>query len=380
MLKEKLINQIKFNIGTITPIIEPVTACNLNCSYCFIGNKKKEKMSDATLEKIISSVIEYNGIEKVTKFIWHGGEPLIAGLSFFKKAVEIQNIYRLKGYRILNAIQTNLTLLNDKFIDFFLENEFGVGTSLDGNKYLHDKNRNNSFDRVYNNLMIAKQRGLHVGVICILSKETIKYIDEIYYFFRNNNFDFTLSPVIPNKRYMENILTPEEYYNALKRLFELWYYDSECRIRVNPCGSIIQSILLKGINLSCIHSENCLNHFMTFLPNGDVYPCNRFTDYSDFYIGNICSDTFSNILNSERRKKLTNRVANNIPECTNCEYKAYCKGGCMNHAYEFYGAVNKPDYYCKSFFRIFKDINQSINNSIQKSKINNFNYGTIKGV
>lgn len=377
MLKEKLINQIKFNIGAITPIIEPVTACNLNCSYCFIGNKKKEKMSDATLEKIISSVIEYNGIEKITKFIWHGGEPMIAGLPFFRNAVELQKGYRDKGFRILNAIQTNLTLLNDEFIDFFTEYEFGVGTSLDGNKYLHDKNRSNSFDKVFSNYKKAKDRGLHIGVICVLSKSTIHFIDDIYYFFRDNNIDFTLSPVIPNKRYKENFLTPDEYYNTLKRLFDLWYYDPDCMIRVNPCGSVIQSILLKGINLSCIHSDNCLNHFMTFLPNGDAYPCNRFTDYGDFCLGNICVDSFKEILNSERRKALINRVANNIPECCICEFRNYCKGGCMNHAYEFYGSIYNRDYYCKAFFNIFSYINQCITNSIRKTKLTTQSNGKI---
>jgi uncharacterized protein len=367
MLNTKIINQIKTNIGSITPIIEPVTSCNLNCSYCFVGNKKNDKMKLSTLRKIITSIIIHNGNNCISKFIWHGGEPLLAGIDFFKEIVKIQNEFKSKGYRILNAIQTNLTLLNDDYIDFFIKHEFGVGTSIDGTKELHDLNRNNTFDIVFRNLQIAQSKGLHIGVICILTKDTLQHINEIYNFFRKNKVDFTLSPVIPNGRYSKDILTPEDYYNALKELFDLWYYDSDCKIRVNPCGSIIQSILLKGINLSCIHSENCLNHFVTFLPNGDVYPCNRFTDYEQFHLGNIDEMNFPMILNSEKRLQLLSRTIENIESCKRCEFRQYCKGGCMNHAYEFYQTIYERDYYCKAFFKIFNYIKQKVDNSIKKS-------------
>jgi uncharacterized protein len=368
MLNNKIINQIKNNIGSITPIIEPVTLCNLSCSYCFIGEKKSTSMKFTTLEKIISSVIIHNGKDCITKFIWHGGEPLLAGIDFYRKVVDIQNNFKMDGYRILNAIQTNLTLLNDEFLEFFIKNEFGVGTSLDGTKELHDKNRCNSFDKVFKNLQYAKSKGLHIGVICILTKETLPHIEEIYCFFRDNNIDFTLSPVIPNSRYSKFILTTEEYYLALKQLFDLWYLDENCKIRVNPCGSIIQSILLKGINLSCIHSENCLNHFVTFMPNGDVFPCNRFTDYEQFKIGNISNMTFDELLKSEKRIELLSRSFETIYACSKCEFRLYCKGGCMNHAYEFYQTIYERDYYCQSFFRIFQYISNKVNISINRAR------------
>lgn len=368
MLSNKIISQIKHNIGSITPIIEPVTSCNLSCSYCFVGKKNPERMDLSTLEKIISSVILHNGKKSITKFIWHGGEPLLAGLDYFKNIINIQSKFKMEGYQVLNAIQTNLTLLDDDFIDFFIKNEFGVGTSLDGTKELHDKNRSNSFDKVFKNIQYAQSKGLNIGAICILSQETLPHIEEIYCFFRDNNIDFTLSPVIPNTRYSEYILSPDEYYTALKELFDLWYLDESCKIRVNPCGSIIQSILLKGVNLSCIHSENCLNHFVTFLPNGDVFPCNRFTDYEHFKIGNILKMTFTQILESESRSKLLLRSTNTIAACSKCEFKEYCKGGCMNHAYEFYQTIYERDYYCQSFFKIFKHINNKVNESISKAK------------
>ena len=120
--------------------------------------------------------------------------------------------------------------------------------------------------------------------------------------------------------------------------------------------------------MSCIHSENCLNHFLTFLPNGDVFPCNRFADYEQFKLGNITETIFTEILESKKRTELLSRTVEEIDSCKKCEFKLYCKGGCMNHAYEFYQTIYERDYYCKAFFKIFQYINQHVNESIVKAK------------
>lgn len=374
MIRKELIDQIKNNIGAITPIMEPITDCNLDCSYCFVGDKKHEKMNYTTLESIMAAVINHNGKNKVTKFIWHGGEPLLMGLEFYKKVIKIQRKFTLSGYRIFNAIQSNLTLLNDEYIDFFKEHEFGVGTSLDGIKEIHNHNRCNTFKLVLSKIKYAKSQGLHVGVICVLTKELLNRISEIYDFFKTNEIDFTLSPVIPNKRYSDSIITPLEYYTALKHLFDLWYFDESCSIRINPCNSVIQSILLKGTNLSCIHSENCINHFLTFLPDGSVYPCNRFTDYNQFNLGNINDHSLQDILKSEVRIKILERNTTTIAACTDCDFKHYCKGGCMSHAFEFYGTIYERDYYCQAFFNFFTYIKNNINQSLKKAKYGKVNF------
>jgi len=370
MIKSQVIKQISQNVASMTAIVEPTTNCNLRCKYCFAGNKDSKIMSFETLRMIIESILEFNGKDKISKFIWHGGEPLLAGLDFLNKIVEFQEPYTSDGFKIANAIQTNMINISDSIITFLKDNEFGVGSSLDYPKEVHNYYRNNSFDQVYENIAYSKSKGLHVGVICILSKRNINSVNEIYSFFNDAQLDFSLTPVIPNKSFNVEIITPDEYFSAIKELFDIWFNDHDCNIRINPCDGIIQAILLKGVTLTCIHSENCLNNFLTFLPNGDVFPCNRFTDYADFKIGNLNKSSFEEILNSDVRKRILLRIPKNIPSCRNCKYIKYCKGGCMNHAYEFYHDVFKKDYYCTAFFRLFEYINTKVTAELEHAKIN----------
>jgi uncharacterized protein len=184
MLKAEVIDEISKNLSSMTAIVEPTTNCNLRCKYCFVGNKENKIMDLKTLKLIIESILEYNGKDKISKFIWHGGEPLLVGLDFFNKIVEFQKRYTSCGFRIANAIQTNLINITEEFINFFKDNEFGVGSSLDYPREIHNYYRNDSFDKVFNNIVYSKNMNLHIGVICVLTKKNIHFINEIYNFLR----------------------------------------------------------------------------------------------------------------------------------------------------------------------------------------------------
>ncbi|MBL7101114.1 MAG: radical SAM protein [Nanoarchaeota archaeon] len=123
-------------------IIAKVTEnCNLACKYCYAENDQKIKciMDDETLEKTINKCYEFSGDHKNPHFIWHGGEPLLGGLKFFKKIVKLQD--KLKPHKITNVVQSNGTLIDDKTLDFFLQNKIHVGASLDGPEEIHNKTR-----------------------------------------------------------------------------------------------------------------------------------------------------------------------------------------------------------------------------------------------
>ena len=129
-----------------TTMIKPVgSACNLDCDYCYYLGKadlyggRQPKMSDELLERYISQYIEAVQVPVVT-FCWHGGEPLLAGLDFYEKAVAIQNRYR-GNKQIENSLQTNGLLITPEWCDFFRSNNFLIGLSLDGPKDIHDAYR-----------------------------------------------------------------------------------------------------------------------------------------------------------------------------------------------------------------------------------------------
>ena len=110
--------------------------CNLDCQYCYYLDKSEiygghePRMSEAMLETVVREYIQANDVPEVT-FNWHGGEPLVLGLDFYKKALEFEHRYA-DGKIIHNTLQTNGTLITREWADFFRDNDFLIGISLDG--------------------------------------------------------------------------------------------------------------------------------------------------------------------------------------------------------------------------------------------------------
>jgi sulfatase maturation enzyme AslB (radical SAM superfamily) len=142
-------------------LIKPLNdLCNLRCTYCYEGQEefrsRGELMSQVHLERILKEIL--NSPKRDIQFLWHGGEPLLAGIDFYKHALDIQREANIHGIEIYNGIQTNGTLLNQKWIDFLAEHNFGISLSLDGPKFLHDQSRidfgsNGTYERVINLLI-----------------------------------------------------------------------------------------------------------------------------------------------------------------------------------------------------------------------------------
>ena len=370
MIRHDIIEQIKKNCGGITAIVEPTQSCNLNCKYCYTQKQNGTSMDIATLQKIIDTIVIHNGKERISRFIWHGGEPLLAGINFFESIVRLERPYFDQGYRIHNSIQTNLTLLTDEYIDFFVQHKFGVGSSLDGIRDVHDYFRGQgTFDVVMENYARAKSKGLTVGFICVLNRKNLGAIKEIYEFFRDNELHLSITPMFPSPSFGEDLITPDEYFSTIRQLFDLYYWDTQCHITVNPCHGLIQGILLDGITLNCVFTGNCINNFITFLPNGDVYPCNRFTDHNEYWLGNIMQSSFEELLQNPTRQKILSRTPENMPDCRECKFKNYCRGGCMNHAYSFYGDIFARDYYCQAFYKAFEYAQNLVQSSIKKAAV-----------
>ena len=146
--------------------------CNLDCTYCFYLQKEKmyeQKqvtvksdwvMQDDVLEAFIQQKIQSNGFSEET-FVWQGGEPTLLEIDYFRKIVELQKKYN-NGKIINNSIQTNGLLLNDDWCEFFTENNFLVGISIDGPRDMHDKYRVDkgsvpTFEKVIHGINLLKK-------------------------------------------------------------------------------------------------------------------------------------------------------------------------------------------------------------------------------
>ena len=176
-------------------MVKPVGAvCNLACDYCYYLEKAnlykdnpKHVMSDELLEKFIDEYINSQTMPQVL-FTWHGGETLMRPLSFYKKAMELQKKYA-RGRTIDNCIQTNGTMLTDEWCEFFRENNWLVGVSIDGPQEFHDEYRKNkmgkpSFVKVMQGINLLKKHGVEWNAMAVINDFNADYPLDFYHFFK----------------------------------------------------------------------------------------------------------------------------------------------------------------------------------------------------
>lgn len=126
------------------PVIKPVGGrCNLRCSYCYFQQKEGGKTCNVMMkDEILKSLIDATcSNQNIVEFIWHGGEPLLAGIDFYRRIIEYESNWSSDEIKIFNSIQTNGTLINERWVAFFSANNFAVGISLDGPAQFHNQVR-----------------------------------------------------------------------------------------------------------------------------------------------------------------------------------------------------------------------------------------------
>jgi uncharacterized protein len=308
--------------------------------------------------------------------IWHGGEPLMMGASFFIEAYCIQQRYN-SLCRITNSIQTNGTLIDGELLDFCNSTrQFSLGLSLDGPETIHNTSRpysngTGSFDKVLKNIFsIQESTGRMPGVILVLSRRNLHKIAELYRFFDAHAISFKINPLVRSGRaadaYKDLGITAIEYGMAMIEFFDLWFRATESRIHISPIDTIIGNMITKTPR-GCNFAPTCRFNYFSIGPQGDVYPCGRFDGLSEFRLGNICESDVACILDSDIHRRLSARNAEGIDECNKCRFLRICHGGCMHNAYVANGDIMKEDYYCAGYKMLFQHIENALATEFSKA-------------
>jgi uncharacterized protein len=312
-----------------TLMIEPVGgSCNLNCDYCYQDpvRRKMQIMPRRVLERITPDKVALG--DKI-KFLWHGGEPLLAGIDFFRYAVKLQKEFNRRGIKVKNSIQTNAILIDREWAQFFAENDFKVRTSLDGPADLHSICRGDNFDRVICGIRHIQESGKDVGVVITISKHNVDFPERIW------------KEVIENKQiatsFETNICSSTETSNLVPdmgkalsfwtRLFDLWLAKDDPTICIKTFRVLLRFIL-GGNAGDCAFEYNKCNQFAAIDEKGDVYICNRFMKREIAHLGNILEYDLREITTSEKARKLYHQIACVKEECRSCEWLMCCGGGC----------------------------------------------------
>lgn len=333
---------------------KPVGAvCNLNCSYCYYLGKKNLYpdsgsilMADDILEKYIVQHIEAS-TEDIITFSWHGGEPLLAGIDFFKKVLKFQSKYKPVGSTIINGIQTNGTLLNDKWCRFLSAEKFVVGISIDGTDDLHNRNRRtkdnqHTFQKVIKGYKLLKSYGVLPEILCVVNSENVKSPIVVYNFIKQLGAAYlTFLPLVerlPDSQsgVSSNSVPSVEFAMFLSAIFDEWLEKDIGTIKVQIFEEAARTAFNQDHTL-CIFKENC-GGVPVVEHNGDFYSCDHYVD-NEHLLGNINEHQLSYFLDSDAQKSFGQAKSNTLPQyCLGCEVINMCNGECPKNRF-----VSTPD-------------------------------------
>ncbi|AKG34758.1 anaerobic sulfatase maturase [Paenibacillus durus] len=340
--------------------------CNLACDYCYYstcGGKpgpKINRIDSAILEKFIK---EYMARSRgAASFAWQGGEPLLAGLEFFEEAVSLQARYAPKGTSIGNSIQTNGTLINDRWAAFFKKYNFLVGVSLDGPEDIHDARRvdsrgQGSFHRVMKGIEHLRRHNVDFNILSVIHKGNVGQAAEIMAFFEEEGFSYVqFIPCMdfrsqePDKPGVYDI-TPAEYGQFLREAFDYWYNGGSPRVSVRFFDNMLAGYTNREAEL-CIHRAECPTTII-LEQNGDAYPCDFFIS-PEWKIGNVATHSIEDLLKHPLYTRFLG-MKPALPEgCRSCEWKRLCHGGCpRNREWVAELEARGRDYFCASYKEIY---------------------------
>lgn len=342
--------------------------CNLQCNYCYYhGNEdsvvRNEKMNDILLEKYIVYHIEAT-TDDVVMFSWHGGEPTLAGIDFYRKAVEFQKKHLPAGKKLLNGIQTNGTLLNDEWCKFLKEENFLVGISIDGPIEFHNRYRLNhkgldTYNDVINGYHLLQKHGVTTEILCVVNSSNAEYPLEVYRFFKTLNARYiTFLPLVERKsgsltEVTGKSVSAETFGHFLIRIFDEWVENDIGNITIQIFEEALRAAFDQEHTL-CIFKRNC-GGVPVIECNGDFYSCDHFVTL-EHLLGNISKNPVAYFLDCEKQKAFGEAKSLTLHNyCRICEVLPMCNGECpKNRFIETHDDEPGLNYLCAGYKMFFK--------------------------
>ena len=345
----------------------PTLGCPANCSYCWSSEEDSELMSIETVEEVVKWLKNFRD-EPVT-FTFHGGEPLLAGYDFYKKALPLLT-KDLSNLKPALALQTNLWNLTDEMAELFHEYGIPIGSSIDGPRELNDLQRGEGyFEKTMKGYKIAKNHDLKVSFISTITSYSINFKEDIFNFFLNEGLTLKLHPALPSLRDSNPeklALAPEDYGELLIYLLDK-YLENIDDITVMNIDNLCKCVFLRRGTV-CTYVD-CMGDTFAVGPDGSIYPCYRFVGMPEYVMGNVRDHpTVEDLAQSAPAKLLEEYKKYVDEECSDCHYMKFCRGGCPYNAITpNKGEINGVDPHCTAYKMIFKEITDRANKEFLSS-------------
>ena len=378
-------------MSTINPFARPLyvmlkpagSLCNLRCKYCYYLEKnalyteqKNHVISDEMLDKFIREYIEAQTSPDVL-FCWHGGETLMRPISFYRRAIELQRKYA-RGRRIDNTIQTNATMLTDEWCEFFRENNFLVGVSIDGPQEFHDEYRRTAtgkptFHKVMQGIRLLNKHNVDWNALAVVNDFNADYPLEFYNFFKEIGCHYIQFTPIVERRIERNdglslapgmeeggelvdfSVTPEQWGKFLCTIFDEWVRHDVGTYFIQIFDATLAN--WAGVQPGlCSLAKEC-GHAGVMEFNGDVYSCDHFV-YPEHLLGNINEKTITEMMYGEKQREFAKLKHELLPrQCRECPVEFACHGECPKNRFtrDKYGNPGL-NYLCNGYRQFFEHV------------------------
>lgn len=360
--------------------LKPVGArCNLACEYCYYMEKSslypdspRQAMTEETLELFTKEYIAAQTVGDIL-FTWHGGEAMMRPLSFFRKAMELQQKYG-KGMHIENVLQTNGTLMTPEWAKFLRDNHWLVGVSIDGPKEFHDeyrhaRNGKPSWGKAMQAIRMLNDYGVEWNAMAVVNDYNADYPLEFYRFFCGIGCRFLqFTPVVERQIGGQNgplasladgkeatlapfSVSPQQWGKFLCAVFDEWVRRDVGRVFVEifDCTLANWMGVKPGI---CSYGRDC-GHAAVMEFNGDVFACDHFV-FPRYKLGNIRNDSLIEMLYGEKQRKFAAMKRSLPQQCKECEVEFACHGECPKNRFttDRYGNPGL-NYLCEGYHRFY---------------------------
>ena len=333
--------------------------CNLACRYCYYLEKQKlypeqVPLSDELLETFIRQYLEAQTMPQVL-FTWHGGEPLLLPLSFYQRALGLQQRYA-RGRQIDNCLQTNGTLLTDEWCEFLRENHFLVGISIDGPQTFHDAYRCHSFEKVMRGIRLLQKHHVEWNAMATVNHLNADYPADFYRFFKDIDCQYLqFTPVVEREsggQVTDFSVTPEQWGRFLCGVYDEWVKEDISHIFVQLFDATLANWAGEPPGI-CSMSPTC-GRAAAMEANGDVYSCDHFV-FPNYRLGNIRQQSLTTMLYGERQQQFGRNKSASLPrQCRECRFLFACHGECPKNRFlkDKYGEPGL-NYLCKGYQQFF---------------------------
>lgn len=359
-------------------------SCNLACEYCYYLEKlqlyrhdTRHVMSDEMLERFVKQYIESQTMQQVL-FCWHGGETLMRPLSFYEKVVRLQRQYA-QDRQIDNVIQTNGTMIDDRWAQFFHDQGWLVGVSIDGPEEFHDEYRRNktgrpSWRQVMKGINCLNKHQVEWNAMAVVNDFNADYPLDFYQFFKDIGCHYLqFTPIVeristhPDGRHLASMaddvqaeladfsVTPEQWGHFLCTVFDQWVRNDVGSTFVQLFDTTLANWMGMEGSL-CTMAREC-GHAGVMEYNGDVYSCDHFV-FPEYKLGNIRDNTLTEMMYSERQRAFGQNKYRSLPQqCKSCQYLFACHGECPKNRFSE-TAQGEPglNYLCQGYYRFFEHV------------------------